>query len=240
MNKNTLIKLHNDINKIDVDDQHLLNVMLWGVNRLRDLGERNVVLKFDEVKEVAELPRNIRNDRFYEFIEKFKETLGASLVVNIVKPDGGIIEGQVAIFTSIWVDRDEQTLSFSMNHELLHLNNRLERNYFAFEARDYWGKGTSLSQRLFLLLSEYKFLGERVITREDLVRKLNISDSYNPSKIRSRVLDPVTEELAADFPKLKYREVRRGRAVIKYKFTWDKDYQIDKKNLEIAQKTARS
>lgn len=231
-----LIMIHNNVNQLEVKNQHLLNLMLWGINKLRDKGESEVKISFDEVKQVAELPEYIRPSQFQKFIDEFKENLGGSLKVNIISPDGKIINGNIAIFTSIFTVGDEEALYLSINPKLMYLNNHLKQNYFAFHAGDYWGKATTASQRLFLLLSEYRMLGRRIFLKKDLVERLNMPKSYSPYKIRTQILDPAIKELSKDFPELKYEEGKRGNTVNKYLFTWSVSAQKKIKSKEIKNK----
>ena len=82
---------------------------------------------------------------------------------------------------------------------------------------------STYAKTVYRLLKQWRTIGKREFSIEDLKRLLDTPDYYGPSEIDKNVLKPVLRELPQFFSGLKIKKVKantRGNPVKSYIFTW--------------------
>lgn len=94
--------------------------------------------------------------------------------------------GEAKAYVSVSKEFAPQLLSLKEQFTLYELGNAIEMN-------------SAVGIRLYELLCQYKKIGKRLFTMEDLRTKIGVKDKYvgNNSNLKRRVLDPAVEEISA-------------------------------------------
>ena len=235
--RNSLVKYDNDFYKINfqISNIHEETLLYWSLARLRESGEPKVSLTIDELKEAAGFSPDTRLPVMKEFIQNY--LLHASQMRFHYDYELTKLKGFINLYSSGDFDEVSGTLTLALNSEFEYLVNKVTSNYTAYQYLDYYTKRTPVSKRLFTELSRLRDLGQLFMEVEELRTKLGIAESYTVTKFTTKFLDPAVEEVSADFPGLKYEKMKRGNKIKRFKFTWDKKFQKDKKEAEIIEAT---
>ena len=131
------------------------------------------------------------------------------------------------------------TLKVSINPEFKYLTNLFDM-FTAFELEDYNKMSTSYGQELYRLIKQFRTTGFYRVKIEDLRHMLSVPKSYTNAKMDQVVFSKTTViDLTNAFSNFKIKQERgtgRGRPIIGYTFTFDKEkpnqYELDRKKEE--------
>ena len=79
---------------------------------------------------------------------------------------------------------------------------------------------------MYRLLKQWRTVGRKEFSVDDLKRILDTPESYRPSEIDRLILKPIKEQLSPYFVSLKVKKIKsnkRGNPVLGYEFTWQKE-----------------
>ena len=77
---------------------------------------------------------------------------------------------------------------------------------------------------MYRLLKQWRTVGRKEFSVDDLKRILDTPESYRPSEIDRLILKPILEQLSPYFVGLKVKKIKsnkRGNPVLGYEFTWN-------------------
>jgi len=145
-----------------------------------------------------------------------------------------------SLFPTFIIDgEDTNTLRVSINPEFKYLTNLFDM-FTAFELEDYNRMSTSYGQELYRLIKQFRTTGFYRVKIEDLRHLLSVPKSYSNAKMDQVVFSKTTvSDLSNAFKNFKIIQERgagRGRPIIGYTFTFDKEkpnqYEIDREKEE--------
>jgi plasmid replication initiation protein len=180
-----------------------------------------------------------------EFV-KYLEALSDKIMTlrGTLRSASGLKIVKFSLFPTFVIDGENtNTLRVSINPEFKYLTNVFDM-FTAFELDDYNKMRTSYGQELYRLIKQFRTTGFYRVKTEDLRRLLSVPESYSNAKMDQKVFSKSTvTDLSNAFKNFKIKQERgtgRGRPIIGYTFTFDKEkpnkYELDrKKEEEIAQ-----
>jgi plasmid replication initiation protein len=174
-----------------------------------------------------------KHTSLYEFAKKLDETFNyiGSLKLHkktVYKENGKTrvdIKRQI-LFNSTEVNfsTDDYWCKIQMSEECVGYFNNLKKNFTRFSVTEFFNIKSKNSRIVYLFIKPWRTVGEKEITPEDLIERLNINNASakkNPAQyLRTKVFPIVSEELSAVFPQFRIEREKYNRKIRKYKFTW--------------------
>ena len=184
-----------------------------------------------------------------EFV-KYLETLSDKIMTlrGTLRSDDGLQIVKFSLFPTFIIDgKKTNTLKVSINPEFKYLTNLFDM-FTAFELEDYNRMSTSYGQELYRLIKQFRTTGFYRVKIEELRHLLSVPKSYTNAKMDQVVFSKTTvTDLSNAFSNFKIKQERgkgRGRPIIGYTFTFDKEkpnqYELDRKKEEAINKLWKS
>lgn len=180
-----------------------------------------------------------------EFV-KYLEILSDKIMTlrGTLRSEDGLQVVKFSLFPTFIIDgKKTNTLKVSINPEFKYLTNLFDM-FTAFELEDYNRMSTSYGQELYRLIKQFRTTGFYRVKTEDLRHLLSVPKSYSNADMDRKIFSKTTvTDLSNAFKNFKIKQERgagRGRPIIGYTFTFDKEkanqYEIDRgKEEQIAQ-----
>lgn len=176
-----------------------------------------------------------------EFV-KYLEVLSDKIMTlrGTLRSEDGLKIVKFSLFPTFIIDgKETNTLKVSINPEFKYLTNLFDM-FTAFELEDYNKMRTSYGQELYRLLKQFRTTGFYRVKIGELRHLLSVPQSYSNAKMDQKVFSKSTiTDLSNAFSNFKIKQERgkgRGRPIIGYTFTFDKEkpnqYEIDRKKEE--------
>lgn len=210
---------------------------MFCLNKLKDKKNKPVAVSYDEIIVAAQLKKDVRKSAVKEFAANFAGALSTKIVrYEEESSSGSFKEVFIPFFYKITNDPEGEEIVLTLHPEVYYLANELKSNYAAIKLDTYYGRKTPYSNRLLVHLATARYLGHITFTKGQLSQVLAIPKTYDSSRAKSRVIEPAIEDLSEEFPGLECEYIKVGRKIGKYKFTWDKQAQYDRKRKEVSSK----
>lgn len=117
--------------------------------------------------------------------------------------------------------KKEGRFRIALTNEVMPYLTQLKGQFTRYELRNISGFSSVHSIRIYELITQYKFRGEREVTIDNLKQWLQVEDKYKQFKdFKKRVLNPAIEEINSKSDLLvSVEELKRGRKVSSLAFT---------------------
>lgn len=157
-----------------------------------------------------------------------------------LRSDNGLRVVTFNLFPTFIIDGDKtNTLQVRVNSDFKYLTNLFDM-FTAFELEDYNRMKTSYGQELYRLLKQYRTTGFYRVKIDEFRHLLSVPESYSNAEMDRKVFSKTTvTDLSNAFKNFKIKQERgtgRGRPIIGYTFTFDKEkpnqYELDRKKEE--------
>jgi len=234
--KESLIEKRNVLNEMRANNMTLQELRFFSIYlskiNARDIKTRLVRFALTDFQRIMELPRIQAND-IKPVVNKL---LGR--VVNIPTERGGFIAFQ--LFKECKVDKDNDGVWFveiDAHDKALPLMFEFKNRYFTYQLWNALRLKSANQLRMYEILKQYEYLGERTISLSELRSFLGIEPTEYPrwERFRTRVLDGCQKALEETTDiKFTYEPIRKGRkGIVEVKFIIKKnnDY-IDQLTLD--------
>ncbi|NEX48837.1 replication initiation protein [Lactococcus lactis] len=176
-----------------------------------------------------------------EFV-KYLEVLSDKIMTlrGTLRSEDGLQVVKFSLFPTFIIDgKKTNNLKVSINPEFKYLTNLFDM-FTAFELEDYNRMSTSYGQELYRLIKQFRTTGFYRVKTEDLRHLLSVPKSYSNADMDRKVFSKTTvTDLSNAFKNFKIKQERgagRGRPIIGYTFTFDKEkanqYEIDREKEE--------
>ena len=228
MEKNNVVRYHNDLNAItfyrfgSIDFDLFMSIC----SRMADQGEAEIVIGFDDLKEMSGFNTHWSEKRFIEMLDDMggKQLLSQGRI----QKENKITRFQ--LFPEMTIDGDQRILTVKANEKYLYILNDLKKNFTRFELQEFINLESKYSKNLYRLLKQYRKAGKYVIEASKF-RELMDCPAVYPNKEFMRVcVNVAVKELSRGyFEDLKVtpiRDIGRGRPIIAYEFTFKKSSDI--------------
>lgn len=242
------VVLDNDFNEITIKgltkDEH--SMLMSIMNRLKNQDTRTIEIGLSffssslgrkmEPAEAVTLAEHLWNKvKLIDYTP-----LKVSRTGKIMKMKGGI-----PLFGSWLINVESGVLSVSINHDLEYFVNDFGKgNYSSFKLEEFTNFKTIYSQRLFVLLNQWGQIGKTpVIKKEDLMERLDVSDSYYDStkNFHSKILNKAIKEVRERFPGLEVHYEKFGRTITGYYFTFERQkHNVSYKRKDVTPKKTKT
>ena len=178
------------------------------------------------------------NAKFNRYLENLSDKI--MTLRGTLRSEDGLQVVKFSLFPTFIIDgKNTMTLKVQINPTFKYLTNIFDM-FTAFELDDYNRMNTSYGQELYRLLKQYRTSGFYRVKIEDLRHLLSVPESYTNAKMDQKVFSKTTvTDLTNAFPNFKIKQERgtgRGRPIIGYTFTFDKEapnkYELDRKKQE--------
>lgn len=228
-----IVKYDNRLNTIslqgigftDVEYRVLCYMCMKALNK----GTDNIVVSFSELKKAAGLKKNYTKDEFKKIIDSFYEKLKSFQYVNDNKDEYGNIEKWI-VFYGYSTRFENNEMEFSVSPKAVTFFNQLNNQFTAFEYRELLKLRTTEGMNLFRQLKQWKTVGKKTYTVEEIRKYLDISD-ITPTKEITRKLYRAIDDLHKNLPEtyslLIMESIKNGRKITGYKFTFRREERYE-------------
>lgn len=244
---NEIVKFSNQFNNQPLRkfDAIHLDLLLAVASKVRDKGTDEVAFTFQELRELADIKKNLSNEEFAYTIAEVNARL---LALNFRYEDEREIV-QFALFQRFRTDKIDGTLTVAVNKEFAFLLNDLTSKFTRFELDEFTSLTSSYSKEFYRRAKQYRSTGVWKVSLEDFKRLLDIPESYRASNVNSRVINPIVDELGPLMNlqvERTYERPSRGRGRSRlsgFVFTFDSEHysqpEKSKKRVEVTPKPER-
>ena len=221
MEKNNVVRYHNDLNAItfyrfgSIDFDLFMSIC----SRMADQGEAEIVIGFDDLKEMSGFNTHWSEKRFIEMLDDMggKQLLSQGRI----QKENKITRFQ--LFPEMTIDGDQRILTVKANEKNLYILNDLKKNFTRFELQEFISLDSKYAKILYRLLKQYRTTGTYMVSLEELKRLMSVPDKYTNKYIQDKIIKPSIKALSKYFRDLQCStmyERKPGRPVKGYQFTF--------------------
>lgn|GEM_PF-1824881 len=237
--KQEIIKFHNDLNKIKFNEFNLYDYKIFFVACVKVLekGDNLIEIDFSELRKILELTK--RNTVSTEYLENIiLETANKLSKINF-NIENRFFKGFSTLFTDFYIPKEgEKKLYVRINEKTKYILNNLVRNFTLANLQLLNSLTSKYSYRLYLELKQFENIDDknkfekdgrfycwRNFEIENFREIMDIPESYKMNDIDKRVLKPSLKELEKYFEDIFITKVKKLRKVtnIIFYFIFKKD-----------------
>lgn len=215
-----IVKYHNDLNTVIMRTwtAEEMNFFFAILSKAKEHGVSKLIFDTDELKELVNFSQ--KNRQRWEETMKSCARKVAQLVYYEETEQRFRVMTMFSIF-DVWIEKGIVEIELSQNFD--YILNKLEAQFTRYELAEFTNIRSTYAKTMYRLLKQWRTVGSKAFSIEDLKRLLDTPSSYRPSEIDRLILTPILKELSQFFPNLKVKKVKsnkRGNPVIAYEFTW--------------------
>ncbi|WP_336006438.1 replication initiation protein [Fusobacterium polymorphum] len=237
--KQEIVKFHNDLNKIKFNEFNLYDYKIFFVACVKVLekGDNLIEIDFSELRKILELTK--RNTVSTEYLENMiLETANKLSKINF-NIENRFFKGFSTLFTDFYIPKEgEKKLYVRINEKTKYILNNLVRNFTLANLQLLNSLTSKYSYRLYLELKQFENIDDknkfekdgrfycwRNFEIENFREIMDIPESYKMNDIDKRVLKPSLKELEKYFEDIFITKVKKLRKVtnIIFYFIFKKD-----------------
>ena len=230
---NEIVKYDNRFNTIslqgigftDVEYRVLCYMCMKALNK----GTKNIVVSFSELKRAAGLRKNYTKTEFKQIIDGFYEKLKSFQYVNDNKDEYGNVEKWI-VFYGYSTRFENNEMEFAVSPKAVMFFNQLNNQFTLFDYKELLKLRTTEGMNLFRQLKQWKTVGKKSYTIEEMRKYLDISDGTPAKEITRKILRAV-EDLHKNLPEtyslLTVDTIKNGRRITGYTFTFKRELRYD-------------
>ena len=216
-----VVKYHNDLNTVVMRTwtSEEMNFFFTILTKAKEQGVKKLVFNTDELRELASSSRKYR----------WEET-----ITNAAKKIGQLTYFEqserkfrvMTLFEFFEVDLDKKMVEVKVSSNFDYILNKLETQFTRYELEEFTSIRSTYAKTMYRLLKQWRTVGRKEFSVDDLKRILDTPESYRPSEIDRLILKPILEQLSPYFEALKVKKIKsnkRGTPVLGYEFTWQKE-----------------
>ena len=212
--------------RLTLDEMRLLALTIGTMNPKSN----QQVFEFSVSEFVRQFP-DVNEDRAYSQIKSAIERIAERWVKT---------EDEKHVTKFRWVSsqtyfKNEGRFKIALTNEIMPYLTQLKGQFTQYQLNHISGFSSVHAIRLYELFTQYKRLGERYITVEELKKWLQLEEKYDRyNNLNQRVLTPSLAEIneKSDLY-VKYEPIKRGRAIVALRFTINKKKLTDNVNSDL-------
>ena len=225
--KQEIVKFHNDLNKIKFNEFNLYDYKIFFVACVKVLekGDNLIEIDFSELRKILELTK--RNTVSTEYLENIiLETANKLSKINF-NIENRFFKGFSSLFTDFYIPKEgEKKLYVRINEKTKYILNNLVRNFTLANLQLLNSLTSKYSYRLYLELKQFENIDDknkfekdgrfycwRNFEIENFREIMDIPESYKMNDIDKRVLKPSLKELEKYFEDIFITKVKKLRKV---------------------------
>ena len=198
-----VVKYHNDLNTVVMRTwtSEEMNFFFTILTKAKEQGVKKLVFNTDELKELASSSRKYR----------WEET-----VTNAAKKIGQLTYFEqserkfrvMTLFEFFEVDLDKKMVEVKVSSNFDYILNKLETQFTRYELEEFTSIRSTYAKTMYRLLKQWRTVGRKEFSVDDLKRILDTPESYRPSEIDRLILKPIKEQLSPYFVDLKVKKIK--------------------------------
>lgn len=212
MNKNEIVKYHNDLNELIFPDfkEQENNIFFSIVSKMQEKKDEVVIFNATEVSKFfgSAYPKEI----LAWMLKKMAHTMKTKGFVHISKTEKTTSTNYITMFPTFTIEtepnekfRDDPMLKEALkelrvriNPDFIYLFNKLVGNFTAFELAEFIALSGKYTKTLYRLLKQFRSTGIAKFEWSEFVKILDIPESYQMRDIEKRILKPAIKELTKE------------------------------------------
>ena len=238
-----IVQYHNDFNTVPLRgfSEREKRIVMALLHQVKNKDTEIVKIDFDSLQSLTgwnETKSHSSKQEFVTYLTGLSKKIGQ--LQGVLRSENGLRSIVFNLFPTFIIDGEKtDTLTVRINSEFKYLTNLFDM-FTAFELEDYNKMSTSYGQELYRLIKQFRTTGFYRVKIEELRHLLSVPEKYSNADMDKRVFSKTTIiDLTNAFPNFKIKQERgtgRGRPIIGYTFTFDKEknnqYEIDRKKEE--------
>lgn len=238
-----IVQYHNDFNTVPLRslNERERRIVMALLHQVKGKDTELVKIDFETLRSLTGWDKtkyNASTQEFVTYLTGLSKKIGQ--LQGILRSENGLRSIVFNIFPTFIIDGEKtNTLTVRINSEFKYLTNLFDM-FTAFELEDYNKMSTSYGQELYRLIKQFRTTGFYRVKVDELRHLLSVPDKYSNADMDKRVFSKTTvTDLSNAFSNFKIKQERgkgRGRPIIGYTFTFDKEkpnqYEIDRKKEE--------
>lgn len=207
MNKNEVVKYHNDFNKINLPSftAQEQNILMGIISKMKDLQDEELITFYpQELKEFSD--KNYTNNEILSVVRVLRDKFFKADFTILIEHETYIAEKIINLFKEFTIYKDKDTLNIdrvemSVNKNFSYLLDNLVGNFTSFQLTEFLSLKSKYSKTLYRLLKQYKNTGKCLIYSQnfDGFRAfMDIPKSYLQADIDKKVLNICMAELCTE------------------------------------------
>ena len=190
---NEIVKYHNYINSLKFTGFTVtdFNFLIMLCSRMRDKDVNRVTFNFMELRELTNYKKSNSVNQFVTDLKKMNEKL--MNVTCSLETESEVI--MFVLFPTFIINKNEQTLTVSVNEKFKFILNELIKNFTRFDLKEFVTLESKYSKSLYRLLKQYRTTGKYEITVNDLKTKMDCPKSYNNKQFMQNIINPAVNSL---------------------------------------------
>lgn len=207
MNKNEVVKYHNDFNKINLPSftAQEQNLLMGIISKMKDLQDEELITFYpQELKEFSD--KNYTNNEILSVVRVLRDKFFKADFTILIEHETYIAEKIINLFKEFTIYKDKDTLNIdrvemSVNKNFSYLLDNLVGNFTSFQLTEFLSLKSKYSKTLYRLLKQYKNTGKCLIYSQnfDGFRAfMDIPKSYLQADIDKKVLNICMAELCTE------------------------------------------
>ncbi|WP_396443321.1 replication initiation protein [Lactococcus lactis] len=239
-----IVQYHNDFNTVPLRgfNERERRIVMALLHQVKNKDIEVVQLDFRTLQSLSgwdETKHNASTQEFVTYLTGLSKKIGN--LQGVLRSPDGLQSVVFNLFPTFIIDgKKTNTLKVRINSDFKYLTNLFDM-FTAFELDDYNKMSTSYGQELYRLIKQYRTTGFYRVKIDELRHLLSVPEKYSNADMDKRVFSKTTIiDLTNAFPNFKIKQERgtgRGRPIIGYTFTFDKEkanqYEIDRKKEEM-------
>ncbi len=156
--KNTkIVTYHNFMNQITFKNfqKRDYDFFMALCSQLRDQDTNKIILTFREIKELSNYNLSTKNERFISELKRMNEKLKS--ISSTIETENKI--SMFVLFHTFDIDKDEQTLTVSVNDKFKFLFNDLNKKIIELDLKIFTSLKSRYSKALYRKLKQFRFTG---------------------------------------------------------------------------------
>lgn len=223
MDKNSpLVSYHNDLNTVLMRNWTALemNIFFAIIGESRDKGTNLIKISCEKIRNMTDKVENRNKGKWYETLKSSVQKIGRLYYYQEDKQGFTMM----LLFQRLKISQKAEEIEIKVSEDFEYIVNQLTTQFTVWELKEFTDLKSSYAKTMYRLLKQWRTLGHKTFTPEELKLLLNVPDSYSTGMLKKRVLEKSIKELQSYFVGLKYKAVKensQGNPVSKYVFTWE-------------------
>lgn len=242
---NEIVQFHNDFNTVPLRgfNEREKRILMALLHQVKNKDVEVIQIDFQTLRTLTGWDNTSAKSenskkKFVAYLEKLSKKI--MTLQGTLKSDTGLRVVTFNLFPTFQIDGEQtDTLRVRINSDFKYLTNLFDM-FTAFDLEDYNRMKTSYGQELYRLLKQYRTTGFYRVKIDEFRHLLSVPEGYTNAEMDRKVFSKTTvTDLSNAFSNFKIKQERgsgRGRPIIGYTFTFDKEkpnkYEIDRKKEE--------
>lgn len=248
-----IVQYHNDFNTVPLRgfNERERRIIMALLHQVKNKDTEVIQIDFQTLRNLSGWNKtNHKGSNSNAEFVKYLEILSDKIMTlkGTLRSEDGLKIVKFSLFPTFIIDgKKTNTIRVSINPEFKYLTNLFDM-FTAFELEDYNKMHTSYGQELYRLIKQFRTTGFYRVKIDELRHLLSVPISYSNADMDRKVFSKSTiTDLSNAFSNFKIKQERgtgRGRPIIGYTFTFDKEkpnqYELERQKKEKLNKLWKS